>query len=178
VGKARGAAAAQGASDAATATAAAKATGTTTAAGAPVAIAPVEPATATTTVTPVKPVAPVHSPTPAPVKPAEPPADPSAPLLAALDRGHTVVVLIAGRTAADDLAVRAALRRADRRGGKVDVHVVPIGRVGDYEAITRGVQVEQSPTLLVIGASRQAREIVGFTTTREIDQLVADVRRG
>lgn len=176
VTKARGASAAQAGSDATTSTAADAASETTTTTttapvpGAPVAIAPA--AGATTATTPAAATTTTAKPT---VKPS---TDPSAPLLAELDRGRTVVLLFAGRTAADDRAVRRALGRIDRRGGKVAVHVAALRRVGAYEAITRGVQVQQSPTLLVIGKDRTARTIVGFTTTSEIDQLVGDVRRG
>lgn len=104
--------------------------------------------------------------------------DPSAPILAELREGHTAVVLFAGTKASDDRSVRRAVRRVDGRNGKVDVHVVSIKRVGDYEAITRGVDVLQSPTVLVISKQRTARTIVGYTTTSEINQLVADTRRG
>lgn len=104
--------------------------------------------------------------------------DPSTPILARLKEGRTAVVLFSGRTAPDDKAVQRAVRRIARRDGKVDVYDISIRRVGAYEAITRGVQVLQAPTVLVIGKDRQARKIVGFTTTAEIDQLVADVRRG
>ncbi|MCW3038684.1 MAG: hypothetical protein JWM31_589, partial [Solirubrobacterales bacterium] len=103
--------------------------------------------------------------------------DPSDTILAELAEGHTAVVLFSGSSASDDRAVRAAVRRVDRRGGKVDVHVVPIARVGDYEAITRGVTVLQAPTTLVIGRRKTAEKVVGFTTTAELDQLVADTRR-
>ncbi|WP_354697489.1 hypothetical protein DSM112329_03119 [Paraconexibacter sp. AEG42_29] len=106
------------------------------------------------------------------------PQDPSEKLLAPLDRGHTVVVAFADTRASDDRAVRAAVKRIDRRGGKVDVHILPLSSVGRYEAITRDVTIGQSSTVLVIGSKRTARTIVGFTTTREIDQLVGDVRAG
>jgi hypothetical protein len=52
---------------------------------------------------------------------------------------------------------------------------VPIGDVGRYEAITRGVQVLESPTVLVIGAGGKARAITGYTQTNEIDQAVSDI---
>jgi hypothetical protein len=103
--------------------------------------------------------------------------DPSAPILAGLARGRTEVVLFASSTATDDKAVRRAVKGVDRRGGKVEVRVVPISRVGDYEAITRGVDVAQAPTVLVIGRKKQAHTIVGFTTVAELNQLVGDVRR-
>lgn len=112
--------------------------------------------------------------------PAAPAADvdPSRRILEGVKQGRTEVVLFTTRAAADDLAVRAAVRRVDRRRGKVAVHVVPLSQVGRYEAITSGVTIKQSPTVVVIGKGRVARTIVGFTTTQEIDQLVADVRAG
>ncbi len=167
-GRAQGAAATQTAADAATAKAADAASetpSTTTATPGATAATP----SATTAGTPA-----ATAGTPAV---AAPDRDPSAPILAELERGHTPVILFTNADAADDRAVRRALRRIDTRGGKVDVHVVSIKRVGEYEAITSGVQVTQSPTLLVIGRQKTASRIVGFTTTAEIDQLVGDVRR-
>jgi xanthine/CO dehydrogenase XdhC/CoxF family maturation factor len=136
------------------------------------------PVTAPTTATGAAPTRPTPRTTTAATPAVKAPTDPSAPLLAELGRGKTVVLLFAGSTASDDRAVRRALARINRHGGKVTVHIAPVGRVGDFEAITRGVQVQQSPTLLVMGRQHTARTIVGFTTTDEIDQLVADVRRG
>ena len=52
---------------------------------------------------------------------------------------------------------------------------MPIGDVGRYEAITRGVQVLESPTVLVIGAGGKARAITGYTQPKEIDQAVSDI---
>lgn len=139
------------------------------------------PATTPATTVTTTPATPNPAPTAtAAAKPAVPATsqDPSDAILAAVDRGHTAVVLFAGPKASDDRAVRRAAQGIDRRGGKVDLHVVSIRRVGAYEAITRGVQVLQAPTILVIGSRRTARTLVGYTTTSEIDQLVADVRRG
>jgi hypothetical protein len=183
VDKAKGAAAAQSGSDDATQAA----TGGTGTGAAPSAAAKPGATAASTTTTPavtpatgtataakpaVKPAA------TKPAKPAGPAGDPSKPILAELDRGHTAVVLFVGKTAKDDSAVRRAVKAIDRHHGKVDVHVLPLSRVGRYEAITRGVTVHQSPTVLVISKQRAARAIVGFTTVAELDQLVNDVRRG
>lgn len=151
------------------------------AAATPAAGAATTPATTPTTTVTTTPATPNPAPTAtAAAKPAVPATsqDPSDAILAAVDRGHTAVVLFAGPKASDDRAVRRAAQGIDRRGGKVDLHVVSIRRVGAYEAITRGVQVLQAPTILVIGSRRTARTLVGYTTTSEIDQLVADVRRG
>lgn len=130
-----------------------------------------------TAATPAKPVAPA-----AVAKPAKPglaadaaPGDPSRPLLASVDAGKVVVVLFWNKNASDDRATRRGLRSIDLHGGKVVASAVPIGDVGRYEAITRGVQVLESPTVLVIGAGGKARAITGYTQAKEIDQAVSDI---
>jgi len=127
---------------------------------------------------PAKPAAAVAK----PAKPAKPgladdaaPGDPSRPLLANVDAGKVVVVLFWNKNASDDRATRRGLRSIDLHGGKVVASAVPIGDVGRYEAITRGVQVLESPTVLVIGAGGKARAITGYTQTNEIDQAVSDI---
>ena len=138
-----------------------------------------KPATAkpATAAKPAKPVAPAVV-----AKPAKPglaadaaPGDPSRPLLASVDAGKVVVVLFWNKNASDDRATRRGLRSIDLHGGKVVASAVPIGDVGRYEAITRGVQVLESPTVLVIGAGGKARAITGYTQAKEIDQAVSDI---
>jgi hypothetical protein len=132
-------------------------------------------ATAATKAAPAakSPAAPAKS---APAKPKAKAAkgDASPPLLRALDAKHAVVLVFWNRRGSDDRAVRRAVAAIDRHDGKVVVKVAPIAAVGRYEAITRGVQVLQSPTVLVIGSDHKARAIVGFTTTGELDQAVGD----
>jgi hypothetical protein len=101
--------------------------------------------------------------------------DPSRPLLASVDAGKVVVVLFWNNDASDDRASRRALRAIDLHDGKVVASAVPISDVGRYEAITRGAQVLESPTVLVIGAGGKAREITGYTQAKEIDQAVSDI---
>jgi hypothetical protein len=116
------------------------------------------------------------------VKPAKPgladdaaPGDPSRPLLASVDAGKVVVVLFWNKNASDDRATRQGLRKIDLHGGKVVASAVPLADVGRYEAITSGVQVLESPTVLVIGAGGKARAITGYTQAKEIDQAVSDI---
>jgi hypothetical protein len=108
--------------------------------------------------------------------------DRSAPLLRALDHKRVVVLLFWNRRGLDDRAVRRAVLAISRHGGRVVVKAVPVSHVGRYGAITNGAQVLQSPTALVIAPGGKARAIVGFTTTGEVDQAVADalatVKRG
>jgi hypothetical protein len=101
-------------------------------------------------------------------------ASPSAPLLRAIDDKRAVVLLFWNRKGSDDRAVRRAVEATSRRGGDVVVKVAAIKDVARYGQITRGAEVLQSPTVLVLAPGRKARPIVGFTTTGEIDQAVGD----
>ena len=111
-----------------------------------------------------------------PAEPAKPAAarDRSAPLLRALQRDRAVVLLFFNKRGIDDKAVRRAVAQVDRRDGRVVVKAVPVSQVGRYQAITRGAQVLQAPTALVIAPGKTAKPIVGYTTTAELDQAVGD----
>jgi hypothetical protein len=101
--------------------------------------------------------------------------DPSRAVLSAVDAGKVAVVLFWNRKASDDRATRQALRHVERHDGKVVTRAIPVSQVGKYEAITRGAQVLESPTVLVIGAGGKARAITGYTQASEINQLVGVV---
>jgi hypothetical protein len=101
--------------------------------------------------------------------------DPSKAVLTAIDEGKVAVVLFWNKKASDDRATRRALRDVDLHHGKVIARAIPIGDVGKYEAITRGAQVLESPTVLVIGAGGKARAITGYTQAKEIDELIGAV---
>jgi len=123
-----------------------------------------------------KPATPAE-PKPAAAKPAAPqlaPGDRSGPILSELTAGKTVVMLFFSAGSADDHAALLAVRGADRHHGRVVVHAVPVGRVGDFDAITRQVQILQAPTTLVISPDKQARPIVGYTDVDEVNQTVDD----
>ncbi len=88
--------------------------------------------------------------------------------------GKVVVVLFWSYKGSDDRASRNAVRSLNRHGGKVAVHIVPISRVSSYDALTRGLTINQAPTTLVIDRKRRARMIVGLTERGELTQLVDD----
>jgi type IV secretory pathway VirB10-like protein len=144
---------------------------------------------ATETTSPAKPATPAKAkataapkaaaPKPVAAKPAAPKlaeGDRSGPILEQLAARKIAVVLFYNSVGADDKAVLSAVRAADRRHGLVKVHLMPIKNV-DYDALTTGVQVLQSPTLLVIGPDHKARTLVGYTEVKEVDQTVFDVAR-
>jgi hypothetical protein len=138
---------------------------------------PVQPAAAGTPATrgPVNQAAPVTSTQPEARASA---ADRSAPILRDLEQGKVSVLLFWNPQAADDRAVRDAVAAANRRGGRVTVHFARISHVANYDAITQGVEVLQTPTVLVIGPDHKARSIVGLTDVKEIEQVVGDVGGG
>lgn len=103
------------------------------------------------------------------------PGDKSGPMLKNLDNGKVVVALFYNPHGSDDNAALRAVRAADRHHGRVVVHSIPIADVGDYDAITTGVQVLEAPTIIVMGPNHKARTIVGYTEVKEVDQTIGDI---
>ena len=95
-------------------------------------------------------------------------------VMADVKAGRTVVLLFYHPSAesADDRAVRDAVKGVDRHDGKVRVHTASLGKLGQYEAITKAASVTSTPTVLVIDRNAQVRSLEGLTVTREIDALV------
>ena len=77
---------------------------------------------------------------------------------------------------ADDKAVHAALKDVDRWDGRV-TSIAPIKQISKYGRIARGVDVEQSPTLVVIDPELRAETLVGYVDATTIDQAVVDAFR-
>ena len=63
-------------------------------------------------------------------------------------------------------------------GGKVLIVAAPVRQVSLYSASIRGIQVLQSPTILVIDRRHRARTLVGYTDSAEIGQAVDDALAG
>lgn len=92
-------------------------------------------------------------------------------------KGKVAVLLFWDRRLTDDRAVQRAVMGLDRRRGKVAVHKAPIGRLAEFEAITRGVPVVTSPTVLVIDRAGRARSVGGLTVPGELEELVGRALR-
>ena len=95
----------------------------------------------------------------------------------AVRRNKVLVLLFYNNRSADDRAVRRALGRVDRRGGQVFVDAHWIKSVSRYQAITRGVDVAQSPTIVVADRNRKAESLVGYVNAPTINQAVVDALR-
>jgi hypothetical protein len=98
-------------------------------------------------------------------------------VLRAIRDDKVLVLLFWSPKSADDQAVRAALRHVDRHDGKVVAHATHLKRIAAYGQITRGADVEQSPTVVVVDRNRKVETLVGFVDRTSIDQAVTDALR-
>jgi hypothetical protein len=93
-------------------------------------------------------------------------------------RDHKVLVLLFwSPKSADDKAVRTALSHIDRHKGRVVAHAANLKRIAAYGQITRGADVEQSPTIVVVDRDRKVETLVGYVDRLSIDQAVTDALR-
>src|SRR3954452_8110736 len=74
----------------------------------------------------------------------------------------------------DDKATRRALAHVDHFGGQVFVAAHWIKNVAPYQSITRGVDLEQSPTVVVVDRNLKAESLVGYNNSEAIEQAVVD----
>jgi hypothetical protein len=109
-------------------------------------------------------------------KPAKPAGLPTR-VRTALADDKVVVLLFWTPRAADDRAVHTELAKVDRHAGKVVVQAAPVTRIGRFQRITRGADVAQSPTVVVVGRDRKAETLVGYVDHVSVDQLVTDALR-
>jgi hypothetical protein len=100
-----------------------------------------------------------------------------APVAKAIEKDKVLVLLFWNGKSADDRAVRSAVRHVDDWNGRVATHVAPLKTISRYGRITRGAEVEQSPTVVVVDPELRAETLVGFVDTETIDQAVVDALR-
>ena len=89
------------------------------------------------------------------------------PVATALRKHQVLVLLFWNGRSADDKAVHAALKRVDRWNGHVSVQSAPIAKISRYGRIARGVDVQQSPTVVVADRNLQAETLVGYVDARD-----------
>lgn len=104
------------------------------------------------------------------------------PVLRSIADHKVVVLLFQNPKAADDRAVARQLDRVvDYHGSKISKRVMiqtaSIKDIARYGQITRGVNVTQSPTLVVIDRKLRADALVGFVDHLTIDQVIRDALR-
>ncbi len=90
-------------------------------------------------------------------------------------RSHKVLALLFYNPAApDDRAVQQELAGVPTHGARVFKLAIPLNEIGGYMAITSGVPVNLSPTLVLVAPDGQADEIVGYADPFEISQRLDD----
>jgi hypothetical protein len=96
----------------------------------------------------------------------------------ALSSGRVVALLFYSPVSSDDRAVRDELARVDRRSGHVVTLSVSVNGLARFRNVLHGVNVVQSPTVVVLGRKAPPRVLEGYTDHAEIDQatLVALLR--
>jgi hypothetical protein len=99
------------------------------------------------------------------------------PVQRAIRQQKVLALLFWNPRSADDRAVRAELRRVDRWDGRVFVHAAPIRQISRWGRIARGVNVEQSPTVVVVDPQLRAEALVGYVDALTIEQAVVDALR-
>jgi hypothetical protein len=99
------------------------------------------------------------------------------PVAKAIGKQQVLVLLFWNRESADDREVKRALAKVDRWDGRVYVHDAPIKSISKYGRITRGANVEQSPTVVVVDTELRADTVVGYVDAASIDQMVVDAFR-
>jgi hypothetical protein len=96
----------------------------------------------------------------------------------ALATRKVVVLLFYNRSSSDDRAVRAELAGLTRRPGRLLVGEAPLREVSRFPSVTQGVQILQSPTVVVINRRRQAELLVGYTDRFELEHKVVNALAG
>jgi hypothetical protein len=90
-------------------------------------------------------------------------------------KSHKVIALLFfNPAAADDVAVKHELAAIPTRHGRVVKLSVPLTELSHYTTVTDQVQVDYSPTLVLIDRHAQATTIVGFADTFEIANRIDD----
>jgi len=99
------------------------------------------------------------------------------PVRAAVREHKVMALLFWNPKAADDRAVQRELRDATAGREDVVVHAAPVSDISRYGAITRGVDVQQSPTVVVVDRTRNAEALVGYHEHAAFEQSIDDALR-
>jgi hypothetical protein len=100
-------------------------------------------------------------------------------LKAEINSGQTVLLLFWNSKSTDDAAVfKEALKVVAHGKGKVVLHVAQPEQVSQYGSVTRGVQIFQTPTLLLFDKKGLAVTMTGLMDKYAIEQGIAEAKSG
>ena len=92
----------------------------------------------------------------------------------ALAEHKVLALLVYNPAGSDDQAVKQELGTISSHGGRVVKVAIPVSEIANYPVVTTQVQIESSPTLVIVDSSRQAFTIVGFMDSFEIAHRIDD----
>jgi hypothetical protein len=96
-----------------------------------------------------------------------------------LKHGQTVLLLFWNPKSTDDMSVKKEAQAVVAHSkGKVVLHVALPEQVGQYGSVTRGVQVFQTPTLLLIDSKGLAVTMTGLMDQYAIQQGLVEAQHG
>jgi hypothetical protein len=101
-----------------------------------------------------------------------------------LKSGRTVILLFWNPKSAVDVAVRHQLQALQafhrtqglRRNRNIPVHEARAREVGSFGAITRSVQVNETPTIMIIAPNGNTKTLTGLADAYTIQQAIGEAR--
>jgi hypothetical protein len=96
-----------------------------------------------------------------------------------LKQGKVVTILFWNPKATVDRAVQRELQAAGHAlGGKIAVHDAHASQVGSFGSITRTIQVDETPTILIVNKSGKTTTLTGLIDAFAIEQAINEARQG
>ena len=95
----------------------------------------------------------------------------------ALEARKIVVLGFFNRAALDDRLAKKQLQKVHRFHGRVYVHGAALQKVQRYQVITRGVDLSQTPAVVVIDRHMKAQLLTGYVDHVRIEQAIVDAMR-
>jgi cytoskeletal protein RodZ len=101
-----------------------------------------------------------------------------APVKTALDKNKVVVLLIWNPKGSEDKNVKKAVDGLSRHNGKVAVFTDKPENLAKYTTITAAMELQQTPTLIIVNSDQVARKATGYLDSVTVDQYVVDALAG
>jgi hypothetical protein len=97
---------------------------------------------------------------------------------AELKQGKVVTILFWNPKAAVDRAVQRELQAVGHAlGGKIAVHDARADQVGSFGSITRTIQVDETPTILIVSKGGQTTTLTGLTDVFSLEQAIGEAQK-
>jgi hypothetical protein len=106
------------------------------------------------------------------------PANMQASVEAELKQGKVVAILFWNPKATVDQEVQRELRAVGHAlGAKISVHEAQASQVGSFGSVTRDIQVDETPTILLVNKQGQTTTLTGLTDVFSIEQAIDEARK-